>query len=152
MTTSLEDVIFPHLSQFKQEQIISIDFSFLGEQGFNNSERVALATGFKKKKSILDKFFYVKDLSEYTWDSSKENLTPIAEERLLLVKKQLYETSKVLNKIYTEFDMSYNRELLEKYEEFDILEGTAYQLDELKTGIEELWWKLKYSQNNGFLG
>jgi hypothetical protein len=138
LTKAMKETILFHLFQDREEQRVTIDENQIGEENFKASEKVTLSLGFVKTDGID----YVLVNSKYQTENYiyGEN-TPITEERMTELKRQINYLSRSLWLIHSEVEMKlgetgYTDDLKELVEE---IKKHTWQL-------EDFWWERK---NNG---
>jgi hypothetical protein len=89
LTNSLTQVILPHLSRIRKEQIITINRDDIGEENFEASLRTAKSAGFRLVGEIASKIECSQKLAKYRKVMIKESHTGITYEEMVKQKNKM---------------------------------------------------------------
>ena len=135
MTKALREVIIPHLFLNRTKQRITIRQSLIGTNNSKASKGVAVSLGFKKiKESTFGEEEYVLLRKNFRNKFPFKKIAgKMSEERLKVLKKRVYYTSKILCLIQSEFEMKFHEDA-----------GLKKEIEKIKKYIwklEDLWWE-----------
>ena len=105
LTGAITANILPHLFLSKEEIMASIDIDAIGYVHFQNSEKVALKSGFSKASG--NKYYLKK--SDFKGSAGCTGTNPlINEQRLTILKKRMYLAANLLNQVKDEMEMAFD--------------------------------------------
>lgn len=135
LTKAMKETILFHLFQDREEQRVTIDKNQIGEKNFKASEKVTLSLGFVKADGID----YILAKNKYQTDNDiyGEN-TPLTEERMIELKRQINYLSRSLWLIHSEVEMK-----LGETGYTDDLKELVEEIKKHTWRLEDVWWESK---------
>jgi hypothetical protein len=131
--------ILPHVFLSRHIQEITIDAGFLGQRGFEASEKVALRVGFVKEKEEREKHSYILTNEKYPFDTESEGANEeLAKSRMEAFQIQINYLSRSLLTLQTELELK--RGVCEYTEELRLL---SEEIGAHTRNLENFWWEQK---------